>query len=176
MSVFKAFGVKDLKVSKLTADTSSEITYAEIVDCPAIQKIGLKPIIEEFSLEGDDGIVDTDAQLQGYEFSVENGKISLEALAVIEGGTNATALEGSETYTNKGSDKLNYFKIEAQITNTDEGDIHIILPKCKATGGVEINFAGKEYAIVSFSGKAIPTTNNDECRQIVKNAVATPIA
>lgn len=175
MSIFKAFGVKDLKISNLTADTSTELTYSEAVDCPAIQKISLKPIIEEYSLEGDDGIVDTDAQLSGYEFAVENGKISLEALAIIEGGTNTTELD-SETYTNKISDKLNYFKLEAQIVNTEEGDVHIVLPKCKATGGVEISFAGKEYAVVSFSGKSIGTVKDGECRQIIKNKIAKPIA
>lgn len=175
MSVFKAFGVKDVKLFKMTADTEEEITYGAGVDCPAIQKVGLKPIIEEFELLGDDGIVDTDAQLMGYEFSIENGKISLEALAIIEGGTTTSVPETTETYTNKGSDKLGYFKLEAQITNTEEGDVHIILPKCKATGGVEINFAGKEYAVVSFSGKAIPTANSDECRQIVKNKTVKPI-
>lgn len=178
MSVFKAFGVKDLKISKLITDTTDEITFDKAVDCPAIQKIGLKPIIEEYSLEGDDGIVDTDAQLQGYEFSVENGKISLEVLAILEGGTLTAAGEldsTPETYSNKSTDKLNYFKIEAQIANTDEGDIHIILPKCKATSGVEVSFANKEYAVVSFSGKAIPTVNDAECRQIVKNKTEKPI-
>lgn len=177
MSVFKAFGVKDVKISKLKSDTTEGLTFDKAVDCPAIQKLGLKPIIEEYSLEGDDGIVDTDAQLQGYEFSIENGKISLEALAILEGGTHleADSDEEAETYTNKSTDKLNYFKIEAQIANTEEGDIHIVLPKCKATGGVEVSFANKEYAVVSFSGKAIPTTKDSECRQIIKNKIAKAI-
>lgn len=177
-SIFKVYGISDCKISKLLQDDDTALTYDSPVDVPGIRQIALKPIITETELRGDDQIVDSNAILEGFEFTIENAKISLEALEILEGGTftdDATA--GVGTYTNKNTDKMPYFKLEGQATKGNEtGDVHVVLYKCRCTGGVEITFQNQEYAIVSASGKCVPTIYDGKIRDIVRNDNETPIA
>lgn len=171
-------GLNDAKISELLSDDSTALTYDAAVDVPGITALTVNPIFDEKELRGDEKILDHMTKLVAIDWSFENVKISLDALAILEGGTvetdGATPAE-THTYTVKDTDQPGYFKLEAKSDYTDVGDVHVVLFKCKANS-VDVSFIGEDYAKVSVAGKAIGTVNDGKIRDIIFNETAAEIA
>jgi hypothetical protein len=173
-------GVDDAKIFELTADTSSALTYGSAIDVPGIQKIDLTPKFTERGLKGDEKILDYYVHLDLIAWEIHSAKISLDVLAILEGGTitsSGTTPNQSNTYTVKDSSTPKYFKIEAKANYTagEVGDFHMRLFKCKATS-VDIDYTTQDYAIVTARGIALPTVNNGNIKEYVINETATAIS
>lgn len=170
-------GVNDAKISELLVDTAATITYGPLIDVPGITKIEVKPTIAEKDLRGDEKILDIHTKLEFIEWSFENSRLSLDALAILLGGTVASSgatPNQVNTYTLTGDDVPKYFKLEGKADYTDAGDMHIVLHKCKASS-VSYALQGEEYAKVSASGKAIATVRNNKVKDVVINETAKAI-
>ncbi|MDQ7790139.1 MAG: hypothetical protein RDU41_08815 [Clostridia bacterium] len=170
-------GVDDAKIAELTVDTSATLTYGSLVDVPGIQEINVSPNFIEKELKGDEATLDHYVKLDNIDWSFQNAKISLDALAILEGGTvvaSGVTPAQKQTYTLLSTDKPKYFKLEGKSNYTDVGDAHIILYKCKANK-VDVGFKGEDYAIVSASGKAIGTVKDKKVKDIVLNETAADI-
>jgi len=170
----KVLGINDAKIFKLLTDTSETLTYGTPVDVPGIRRLRVSPNFIEKELRGDEAVLDTYSKLDSIEWSFENAKISLDALAIMIGGE-VTEDTGRQTYTLKSDDVPAYFKLVGKSDYTDAGDVHVVLYKCKATS-VEYELQGEEYAMVTASGKAIGTVNNKKVKDVVINETATDIA
>lgn len=170
----KVLGINDAKIFELLTDTSETLTYDTPVDVPGIRRLRVSPSFVEKELRGDEAVLDTYSKLESIEWSFENAKISLDALAILLGGE-VTGDTGKQTYTLKSDDVPAYFKLVGKADYTDAGDIHVVLYKCKATS-VEYELQGEEYAVVTASGKAIGTVNNKKVKDVIINETATEIA
>jgi hypothetical protein len=173
-------GIDDAKIFQLTADTASALTYGSPIDVPGIQKIDLTPKFTEKGLKGDEKILDYYVNLDLIAWEIHSAKVSLDVLEILEGGTTVTTgttPNQVHTYTVKDTSNPKYFKIEAKASYTagEAGDFHMRLFKCKATS-VDIDYTTQDYAIVSASGIAIPTTNNGNIKEYVINETATAIS
>jgi hypothetical protein len=161
------FGMRELWIAKILTDETGATTYEELVRCEGVKELTITPTISEYLNEGDDRILETDAVLEGYDWSFTNAIFTYDQLAVLEGGTFAAIMEDTtevgQRYTNANTDQLPYFGMVGKIVKG--GEQRIVLFKCKATGGVEISFANKEYAEVSASGKAIARNSDGNIRK-----------
>lgn len=173
-------GVDDAKIFELTADNASSLTYGSAIDVPGIQKIDLTPKFTEKGLKGDEKILDYYVHLDLIAWEFHSAKVSLDVLAILEGGTittSGTTPNQSHTYNVKDTSTPKYFKFEAKANYTagEVGDFHVKLYKCKATS-VDVDHTTQDYAIVSARGIAIPTTNNGNIKDYVINETSTAIS
>lgn len=181
--VLTLFNIDDAKISRLTADTASALTYANAKDVPGITKIGIKPVYLNKELKGDAKILDTYSKCEKITVSVSHAQISLDVLEVLTGGTNTdsgTTPNEKRTFTLKGAHLPNFFKLEGQIKYMGgpdaggSGDSHHILKKGKCTSW-EVEFQNEEYAIVSFEADFFPTINDDIILELVENETTVAI-
>jgi hypothetical protein len=176
--ITKSLGIDDCKIAPLTADTAEALTYGSLVDVPGIQNLKYSANVDEKELEGDEVILDYYSKLKSFDFSVEHALISLDALAALfDTAAVATGETPNQVQTLDilGSDVPGYVKIEGQVKYGDTGDHHVVFWKAKLSK-FEVENKGKDYATVSFSGKAIPTVNNSKLFSIVLNETAAAIA
>lgn len=177
-------GVDDVKISELEADSSLDLDYGTALDVPGIQRINLSPNFTEKGLKGDGKILDYFIQLDTIGFSFDSAKVDLSVLALLEGGTLTTTTTGTapnevqtvHKYSVGTTSTPKYFKIEGKsnYTGGEAGDFHFSLFKCRANS-VTVEYKTEDYAIISVTGIAIPTTNNGQIKEYVINKVASEI-
>jgi hypothetical protein len=173
----KILGINDLKISELMVDDSTTLTYDTPVDVPGITNLQVSPNFVEKELRGDETVLDKYSKLDSINWSISNVIMSLDALAVMIGGTVATSgvtPAEKKTYTLLSSDLPKYFKMEGQSEYSDAGDVHVILFKCKASS-VQYELRGEDYATVTASGTGIGTKKDKKIKEIVINEAVTPI-
>ncbi len=170
-------GIDDAKMFPLTVDDSTALTYGEAVDIPGITSLKVTPSFVEKELRGDESILDQYSKLDFIDWAFENSMLSLDALAILIGGDVTSSGETpnqTQTYKLNKSHKPGYFKLEGKSDYTDVGDAHVVLYKCKANK-VEYSFVGEDYAKVSAGGRAIPTKNNGDIKDLVFNETGVDI-
>ncbi len=172
-------GVDDVKIFELTED-SAALTYGSAVDVPGIQRIDLSPKFTEKGLKGDGKILDYFIQLDTIGFSFDSAKVDLDVLAILEGGSltsEGTAPNQTHTYTVSADDSPKYFKLEgkANYTGGEFGDFHFTLFKCRANS-VVVEYKTQDYAIISATGIAIPTTFDGKIKEYQINETPAAIS
>lgn len=163
------FSLDSAWLAKLLQDNSTAVEYDEVlglIQAKGISEIKCTPIQSEYSLEGDNGIVDVQTVLEGYDLEWTNGIMTFDEMKLLENGTVESILDtdGSTIigyrYVNKSSDKPNFFGVVGAV---DSQNMKVAFPKCKVTS-VEISFANKEYAVLSVKAKAIRRDNDKAMR------------
>lgn len=181
--VSKIYAVEDAKIAAVTADTDGgSTTYGSLIDVPGIKSIGLDFEINAVSLRGDNRELDSDATLQAVTISFEHAKLSLDALAVMLGGTNTDSGSGAAeiaTYRRVATDAFSYFKFEAKTptSGTDNvgGDVHLVLYKCKLTD-YSLGMAEEDYQTFSGTARGVFRTSDARLFDVVFNETAAAIA
>lgn len=171
-------GLSDAKIFELDTDTSATLKYKAAVDVPGITTLNLNPVFDEKELRGDDTILDHRTKLVAVDWSFENVMLSLDALAILQGGkvkSGGTTPAQTQTYTILNTDNAKYFKLEAKSDYADVGDVHYVLYKAKANS-VSVSLVGEDYAKVSASGKAIGTVKDKKIQEIIFNETAVAIS
>jgi hypothetical protein len=143
------YGLRDVKLTSLDGLTQ--------VDLDAAQTLSFTEVITSDQLRGDDVI------------KLEQGGITLEALALITGETVATT--GStpnrmQTFTRTGGMPFKYLKIYGQAVGDGVDGIWLQLLKAKFNS-LEGEFAQQSYFVTSSGGMAIPDASN-QIYKIVK--------
>lgn len=82
----KVLGINDAKLFELLTDTSGALAYGDAVDVPGIRRMRVSPNFIEKELKGDEAVLDTYSKLESIDWSFENAKLSLDALAILLGG------------------------------------------------------------------------------------------
>lgn len=175
----KILQLKDVKIAELTTDADPPV-YGNLIDVPGIQTLEVTPHMEEVELRGDDQILDIWARVDYIEWSWKNAKVPLDVFKLLLGGSVAlsgTAPNQKQVYSLGGTDKPVWFKLEGQAVYVEEGlgDVHVVLCKCKCTGGAGFTL-GDGFALVTAKGKAIPLAVQGKLIDIVFNETATEIA
>ena len=191
----KLLGINDLKVIRIQNDNDNGFDVASltgsaigVVDIKGVQSLALTPKFVEKDLRGDEVVLDRYSKLDSIDFSFSNAYLSLDALAVLFGGTIADVVAGgsgtteTQTYTMTGANVPGYFVLEAQTLYSDAGDVHVRLFKCKINK-FDYEMKGEDYATVSVSGMAIPTqydfgnaASNGKIKEVKINETATAIS
>ena len=155
------YGLRDIKLTDL--DGSNQ------VDLPAARTLTWQETVVSDSLRGDDKIVSTVAFVEGGEFSLESGGISLEAYAKLTGEsvvTTGSTPNRTQTVTRRGATSFPWLKIYGRALGDNNDGIHVKLRKAKLTS-LEGNLTNQEFYITKAGGMFI-ADDSDELYDIVK--------
>lgn len=178
------YGLRDVKLTPLGADGATPGTP---VDLPASQTFSFSETEDFEELRGDDVVQASHGSGPVCEWELESGGISLEAYAVIAGGTVITtgvSPNESKRYTKMSNDARPYFKAEGRAINDNGGDFHGIVYRAKADGSLEGTLEDATFWVTSASGKGYgslePAFMDAEgfgrVYDFVHNETSTPIA
>ena len=197
---FKTIELTDAKIAKLTADVKGQAapTYAAVVDLPGSLKITVSPKMSTKELYGDSEQIDQYSKINKVELDVECSMFSLDALAILIGGTVTTTAEsvaGAKDSKIKYSLKSKnttppFFKMEGQWTyvndeiNAAGGDAHVVVYKCKVTDPpeFEVDDASGNFGTCKFKATAVAcragtdAVNGTDWYDIILNQKRTDIA
>jgi hypothetical protein len=171
------YGIRDIKVTPV----SGAGVLGTAVDLPNARTLSFSEAEEFEELTGDDKVVAVRGQGATIEWELEAGGISLEAYAVINGGTVAstgTTPNQVKTYIKKATDARPDFKIEGQAMSESGGDFHAIIWRAKATEGVEGELTGGEFFLTAASGTGLPSKTSgqiDDLYKLTQNETVTAI-
>lgn len=173
------FGLRDVKLTPLGADGA---TPGVAVDLPVSRTLSFSETEDFEELRGDDQVVASHGSGPTVEWDLESGGISLEAYAVMAGGTVTTtgvSPAAVKTYTKLTTDARPYFKIEGQSINDNGGDFHAVIYRAKADGSLEGELSDSSFWLTSASGKgygSLEAGNTDKVYDFVHNETTAPIA
>lgn len=173
------FGLRDLKLTPLGADGS---TPGTAVDLPAARTFSFAEAEDFEQLEGDDEEKASHGSGPRVEWELEGGGISLEAWAVMSGGTVTTSgvsPNAKKTFKKNTSQQRPYFKAEGQAISDSGGDMHGVVYKCKATENLEGEMGIGAFWLTGASGRGIGSTEvgkTGDLYDFVHNETAVAIA
>lgn len=147
------FGLRDVKLTPLGADGATPGTG---VDLPVSRTLSFSETEEFEDPRGDDALQASHGSGPVVEWSLEAGGISIEAYAVMAGGTvtsSGTTPAQIKTFSKSQSDGRPYFKIEGQSINDNGGDFHCLIYRAKADGSLEGELGDGAFWLTAASGK-----------------------
>lgn len=174
------FGMRDTKVVPYT--TSALTTLGTAVDQPNARSLSFTESEDFEELRGDDKVVAIRGLGPSVEWEMESGGISVPAYKELNGGTTATTgvtPAQITTYTKKATDQRPYFQCSGQSMSDSGGDFHVVLPRARASGGVEGELADGSFWLTGSSGVALPalkTGDVDTLYKFVLNETAVAAA
>lgn len=154
------FGLRDVKLIPLGADGSTPGTS---VDLPASRVFSFAESEDFETLKGDDQTVASHGAGPAVDWELEGGGISLEAYAVMAGGTVAsTGVTPNvvKTYRKTTAQQRPYFKVEGQSISDNGGDLHGLVYKAKATDNLEGEFSEGSFFVTKAGGTGIGSTES----------------
>ena len=174
------YDVHDFKVYPLTDDTGGSVgpTYGAAVDVPGIAEASMDPNFITAELKGDARIIAKKGRIDKMTVSATYGKISLDVLETVAGGTVTDNAEIDVTWRLLGNNSLLYFKTEFKIEDVEEGlgDLHVVLYKCQLTGGTLITGSTDEFGQPTLELEAIPADSHDRMVDVKLLADATDLS
>jgi len=167
------YGLRDVKLKALS---SSEV-LGSAVDLPVSRTFSFEDAEDFEDLRGDDTLVATHGQGAQVNWELESGGISLEAAAVLLGGTisqTGTTPNVIKKLAKVATDARPYFQVEGQSISDSGGDFHIKLYKCKVTGNFSGEMAEGSFWISNCTGLGLSKTTG-ELYDIIHNETVTAI-
>lgn len=152
------FDVNDAKIYPMLTDTvGASPTYGAAVDVPGIAEVSAEPNLVTAELKGDATVIAKKGRVDRINFSATYGKLSLDALKVLQGGVTGDTASTQSTYRLSAPAPLPYFKLEFQVQDLDLGlgSLIVVLYKCQVTGGTLINTSSDSFNQPSFTGEAL---------------------
>lgn len=168
------FGLRDVKLYPLDASG----TRGTGVDLPVSRTFSFKETVSSVELAGDDIIQAAHDYDPKVEWELEQGGISLEAYAVMAGGTvtaTGTTPAQVKTFTKLTTDRRPYFEVEGQAISDSGGDLHCVVYRCKADGDLDGKFENGNFMMSKCSGKGYGRLDNQKLYSFIQNEAATPI-
>lgn len=156
------YDVHDFKVYPLSADTGASPTYGAAVDVPGIATVSLDPNLITAELKGDAKVIAKRGRIDKVACSATYGKISLDVLEVVLGGTVTDNGAVSAEMALSGNNSLPYFKAAFAINDADVGSIHVIFYKAQLTGGTLISGQTDQFGQPTLDLEGIPATSNPD--------------
>ncbi len=152
------YDVNDCKVYPMLTDVAgASPTYGAAIDVPGISTISAEPNLVTAELKGDARVIAKKGRTDRINVSATYGKLSLDALAVLMGGSTGDTASTQAGYRLSSPAPLPYFKLEAQIQDLDVGigSLRLIVWKCQITGGTLLNTSSDNFNQPSFDAEGI---------------------
>lgn len=149
------YSVKEAAVFPLLIDVEGKLpVYGRGVKCPAIQTVNLTENLTQTSLPGDGTIVDTQAEIDSVELSIEHGQVDHVMKAIVQGGLHRL-LDDESQYIFGGSDQGNIFALVFRATKLGAPGADYIIRVWKLTAGTSgSNSANKQHKTNTFDAQA----------------------
>ena len=151
----KSFGLREVRITPY----NSAAVLGTPVALPIAQTLSFRLLNDQKELKGDDQLQEIALYNRRVEASLEKGGISLEAAAIMTGGTVTTS---STTPTEKkelavtGTNYSQYFRIEGRTVNADgTSGSYAEITYCKAVQ-FEGEMKGEEFFVTKCSLLGLP--------------------
>lgn len=167
------FGLRDVKLAPLTVETPGTA-----VDLPNAQTLTFAETEDFEELRGDDATVAVHGLGATVDWELGAGGISLEALAVINGGTIAeTGVTPNQvkTYSKEKTDARPYFTAIGKAISDSGGDFWVRLYRCKATGEISGEMTDGSFWVTSCSGRAIGQDSDGLIYEFIQHETETAV-
>jgi len=171
------YGLRDIRLTPV----SSTGVLGTPVDLPNGRTLSYEETEDFETLRGDDRDVASRGKGPQIGWELESGGISLEAYAVLNGGTvtlSGTTPNQIKSYNKKVTDQRPEFKCEGQAMSESGGDFHTILHRCKATESLAGELADGTFFLTSAKGTALASRTAatvDKMYDFVQNETITAI-
>lgn len=163
------FGARDTKVVPYT--TAALTALGTAVDTPNARSFSFSESEDFEELRGDDKVVAIRGLGASVEWEMESGGISIPAYTAMNGGLAATTgVTPSQvtTYTKKAADQKPYIQLAGQAMSDSGGDFHIVLPRARASEGVEGELSDGSFWLTGASGVALPALKTGDIDTLYK--------
>lgn len=153
------FGLRDVKIYPI--DINNNVGSG--VDLPAMQIFSFKEAESFEILKGDDLSLASHGGGPTVTWELESGGISLDAYAVIMGGTVTTtgvSPNTIKTYTKGALDQRPYFQVEGQAISDSGGDFHCVVFRCKADAGFDGSMTNSKFWVSKATGTGFGNVNS----------------
>ena len=168
------FGLRDIRLYPLTTAGARGTG----VDLPVARTFSFKETVSSTDLVGDDRLQGSHDFNPVVEWELEAGGISLEAVAVMSGGTvtaTGTTPAQVKTLAKAVTQFRPYFEVEGQMISDSGGDVHAVVYRCKMTGDLDGKFENGQFFMTKTTGKGYGRLDNDKLWDIVQNETAVAI-
>lgn len=148
------FGLRDIKLIPYTT-LAADVLDDAMVDLPFARTLSFTEAEDFEDLRGDDQLVTSHGSGANVEWELESGGISLEAWAVLSGGTvtvSGTGVTMVKTFRKRVTDQKPFFMIIGQSISDSGGDFHVIIYRAKVTDSLEGSFEDQSFFLTSGSG------------------------
>jgi len=133
-------------------------------------------------LRGGDRTITSRGQGAVCNFELEGGGYSLEAYAVIAGGTVVTAgvtPNQTKTYSKNVDDVRPFFKATGRSLADEGGDFKVVIYRCRATGDIPGELSDGNYLLQTVSGQGFPSQEvgaEGALYDLIQSESETPLA
>lgn len=162
----KPFGLNQVKLVK----------GATVVTLTATQVLTFGPRMMGGELKGSDKIVSVASMAEAMEWSLEEGGIPLDALALMTGWTatlSGTTPSQVNTLKMNAGTAFPYFKIYGKSLGEGSDDAHVKIWKAKVTGNIEGQFQYGEFFVTKLTGVAVQDAVNGLADVVLNETAAT---
>jgi hypothetical protein len=168
------FGLRDVKLTPVAFDGSSPGTP---VDLPNSRTFSFEETEDYEVLRGDDTEVASHGNGPTVSWELESGGISLDAWAVLAGGT--VQVTGStpnqiRRFTKLYTDTRPSFRAEGIAISESGGDFHGIVYCCKADDSLSGELGDGAFWLTSASGTGRRRVSDGKLYDFVQNETANP--
>jgi hypothetical protein len=149
------FGIRDIKLIKYTT-LAADVLDVAMVDLPYGRTLTFSEAEEFEDLRGDDQLVTSHGSGANVEWELESGGISLEAWAILSGGTVTVSGIGAaqiKTYRKNVNDQKPFFAIIGQSISDSGGDMHCIIYRARVTDSLDGEFSDQSFFLTAGKGK-----------------------
>lgn len=169
------FGLREIQLQSISA---AGVLSSTLVKMPVARTLSFADSEDFEELRGDDKIEASHGSGPVVEWDIEAGGISLEAYAVMAGGTvttSGTTPAQKKTYTKKTTDVRPYFLIQGRAISDNGGDMTGIIYRAKADGSLEGEMSDNSFWLTSGSGKGYGRSSDDKVYDFVQNETAAAL-
>lgn len=151
------YGIRDIKLTSFTTAAATTLS-ASSVDLPYARTLSFSEAEDFEELRGDDTTVTIRGKGPSVDWELEGGGISLDAVAIMYGGTVTTsgvAPAQVKKYRKLITDVRPFFKCEGQSISDSGGDVHVVIHRCRAQGELSGEFGDGAFFLTGASGRAL---------------------
>lgn len=156
------FGLREVQLQAISA---AGVLSSTMVKLPVARTLSFSDTEDFEELRGDDRVEASHGSGTTCEWDLEGGGISLEAYAIMAGGTVTTSGVTPnivKTYTKKVTDARPYFLIQGRAISDNGGDLVGVIYRAKADGSLEGEMADNSFWLTSASGKGYARSSDDK--------------
>lgn len=167
------YGLRDVKLRPLINGVAGAA-----VDLPNSQVFSFEEAEEFDELRGDDKVRARRGKGPTVSWNLEAGGISLEAYAVLAGGTVvSTGVTPSQKkqFTKKDTDNRPEFFVEGMSISESGGDFHGVLYRCKAEGKISGEMSDGTFWVTKCEGSALGRVSDGTIYDLIQNETGVAI-
>lgn len=152
-------GCRNFKITPLTEDTASTLTYGTEKSFEAVTKANMMIGFEAQEHRGDDTLLEITKTFSKMQIEFEMTGLDLELMSMLSGGTYSETLTDRDYFCHDLQATSTYFKIAFIIKNSRGEDVTLTFAKCSLASDIGYTAEDKAAGSKTFSMLAVKLRN-----------------